>query len=178
MAFSYVGAHVRIGDRTWIGPGAVILDGCEIGEDCRISGGAVIGARGFGYSFDGREHVRIPQVGTVKVGDRVYLGAGSCVDCATLDATVIGCDCEIGAIAQIAHNCHVGNGSRLGCGCGLAGSTHLGSEARFGDGVGTAGHSHYGDRVIADDLAGITKTKIPSDTRWAGYPARRVRCSS
>lgn len=172
--FVYLGPGVKVGARTLVGPGAVILDGCEVGEDCTIAGEAVIGSRGFGYVFDGRQHQRIPQVGKVVIGDRTIVGPATCVDRATLDVTSIGNDCRIGPLSQIAHNCQIGDDCHIGGGCGLAGSSRIGAGARFGDRVGTAGHSYYGEGVRADDLAGITKTRIPAGSRWAGYPARMV----
>lgn len=175
--FAYVGSGVRIGARTLVGPSAVILDGCEIGQDCVIAGEAVVGSRGFGYVFDGREHLRIPQVGRVVIGDRTTIGAASCLDRAALEVTSVGDDCRIGPLVQVAHNCQIGDDCQIGGGSGLAGSTHIGRGARFGDRVGTAGHSRYGENVVADDLAGMTKTRIPSGTHWAGYPARLVKPS-
>jgi UDP-3-O-[3-hydroxymyristoyl] glucosamine N-acyltransferase len=155
----------------------VVLDGCEVGEDCLIAGEAVVGSRGFGYIFDGKEHVRIPQVGRVVIGDRTTIGPASCLDRAALDETRIGSDCQIGPLVQVAHNCQIGDDCRIGGGSGLAGSSRIGKGARFGDRVGTAGHSHYGEGVVADDLAGITKTRIPGGSHWAGYPARMVSTS-
>jgi UDP-3-O-[3-hydroxymyristoyl] glucosamine N-acyltransferase len=157
-----------------IGPGAVVLDNCQIGEDCVIAGEAVVGSRGFGYVFDGQAHVRIPQVGRVVIGDRTTIGPAACLDRAALDQTRIGNDCQIGPLVQVAHNCQIGDDCRIGGGSGLAGSSRIGNGARFGDRVGTAGHSYYGEGVVADDLAGITKTKIPGGSQWAGYPARIV----
>ncbi len=172
--FAYVDRDVRIGARTTIGPGAVILSGVSVGNDCVIAGEVVLGSRGFGYIFDGREHRRIPQVGGVVVGDRSAIGPATCLDRAALDDTTLGNDCRIGALTQVAHNCRIGDDSHLGGGCGLAGSSHIGHGARFGDRVGVAGHSHYGEGVKADDWAGITKTQIPAGSHWTGYPARIV----
>lgn len=172
--FAYVGAGVSVGARAIIGPGAVLLEGTRVGDDCVIAGEAVLGSRGFGYVFDGKQHVRIPQVGTVAIGDRTTIGPSACLDRAALEVTRIGQDCRIGPLTQIAHNCQIGDDCQIGGGNGLAGSTKISRGARFGDRVGTAGHSHYGENVRADDLAGITKTKIPADSHWAGYPARMV----
>ena len=174
LPFAFVGPGARIGARTVIGPGAVVLDGCEVGEDCVIAGEVVVGSRGFGYVFDGQQHVRIPQVGRVVIGNRTTIGAGACLDRAAMEVTRIGDDCQIGPLSQIAHNCQIGDDCQIGGGSGLAGSTRIAPGARFGDRVGTAGHSEYGEGVRADDLAGITKTRIPAGTHWAGYPARTV----
>lgn len=175
--FAYIGERVRIGAGTVIGPGAVILDDCEIGQNCTIAGEVVVGSRGFGYVFDGCDHLRIPQVGNVVIADRTTIGPSTCIDRAALETTFIGTDCQIGALVQIAHNCQIGDDSQIGGGSGLAGSTHLGRGTRFGDRVGTAGHSEYGDNVVAEDWAGITKTKIPGNSHWAGYPARMLSSS-
>ena len=102
------------------------------------------------------------------------IGPATCIDRAALDATTLGNDCRIGALTQIAHNCRIGDDSHLGGACGLAGSSYIGRGARFGDRVGVAGHSRYGEDVKADDWSGITKTQIPADSHWAGYPARIV----
>jgi UDP-3-O-[3-hydroxymyristoyl] glucosamine N-acyltransferase len=176
--FAFVGANVRIGARTLIGPGAVILEGCEIGDDCVIAGEAVVGSRGFGYVFDGRQHVTIPQIGRVVIGSRTTIGPATCLDRAALDLTSVGDDCRIGPLVQIAHNCQIGDDCHIGGGSGLAGSTRIGRGARFGDRVGTAGHSRYGENVLADDLAGIAKVRIPSNSHWSGYPARMISKSS
>lgn len=172
--FAYVGKNVSIGAGTVVGPGAVVLDGTVIGEDSVVAPEAVVGSRGFGYVFDGRQHVRIPQVGVVHIGNRTEIGPATCIDRAALDVTEIGDDCRLGALIQVAHNCRLGNDCHIGSGSGLAGSTKIASGARFGRRVGTAGHSEYGENVAADDLSGMTKTKIPANTRWSGYPARQI----
>jgi UDP-3-O-[3-hydroxymyristoyl] glucosamine N-acyltransferase len=151
------------------------MAGSVVGDKCTVAPEAVIGSRGFGYIFDGRQHVRIPQVGRVEIGDNTEIGPATCLDRAALDVTSVGKDCKLGALIQVAHNCRIGDDSQIGSGSGLAGSTKIGRGARFGRRVGTAGHSNYGDNVRADDLAGMTKTKIPGGTHWAGHPARQVK---
>lgn len=173
--FAYLGARVVIGEQTVVGPAAIIMDDVEIGKRCTIAPEAVIGSRGFGYVFDGQQHVRIPQVGNVTIGDDSVIGPATCIDRAALDTTKIGKGCHLGALIQVAHNCQIGDETEIGSGSGLAGSTVIGARARFGKRVGTAGHSHYGDDVTVDDLAGMTKTRIPGGTRWSGYPARQVK---
>jgi UDP-3-O-[3-hydroxymyristoyl] glucosamine N-acyltransferase len=172
--FAYIGEGVQIGARTVVGPGAVVLARSVVACDCVIAPEAVVGSRGFGYVFDGQQHLRIPQVGRVEIGEGSEIGPATCIDRAALDTTSVGRNCQLGALVQIAHNCQVGDDSRIGSGSGLAGSTRIGSGARFGKRVGTAGHSVYGENVTADDLSGMTKTKIPANTHWAGYPARQL----
>ncbi len=171
--FAYVGPRVKLGARAEIGPGAVILEGCEIGPDTVIAGEAVVGSCGFGYVFDGQQHLRLPQIGGVRIGPGAVVGPATCIDRATLDSTDIGARCRLGALTQVAHNCSVGDESQLGSGCGLAGSTRLGRRTRFGDLVGTNGHSVYGDDVTAENLTGFTRTQISTGTHWSGHPARQ-----
>lgn len=173
--FAYIGEGVRVGARSVVGPGAVLLAGTQVDEDCVVAAEAVLGSRGFGYVFDGRQHLRIPQVGRVTLGARSQVGPATCVDRAALDTTAIGSDCQLGALIQVAHNCQIGDDCHIGSGSGLAGSTKIGAGARFGKRVGTAGHSVYGEGVTADDLSGMTKTKIPAGTHWTGYPARQIK---
>lgn len=174
-SFAYVGEKVSIGKGTIVGPGAVIMAGCRIGEDCVIAPEAVIGSRGFGYVFDGEQHVRIPQVGIVSIANRAEIGPATCIDRAAMDVTSIGEDCKLGAMIQVAHNCQLGNDCQIGSGSGMAGSTKLGSGVKFGKRVGSLGHSTYGDNARLDDLTGVTRAKIPANTRWTGYPARMVK---
>lgn len=173
--FAYIDDGVVIGARSVIGAGAVLLPGTTVGEDCLIGPETVLGSTGFGYVLDAGQHKRVPQVGRLEVGDASSIGPGCCIDRAALDVTRIGKNCQIGALVQIGHNCQLGEDSRIGSGSGLSGSTRIGKRARFGNRVGPAGHSNYGDDVVVDDLGGMTRTEIPSGTRWAGFPGRRVK---
>ena len=174
-SFAYVGEGANIGKGTIIGPGAVIMRNCQIGQDCVIAPEAVLGSRGFGYVFDGKQHLRIPQVGRVSIGDNSEIGPATCIDRAAMDVTSVGEGCKLGAMIQVAHNCQLGKDCQIGSGSGLAGSTKLGSGVKFGKRVGSLGHSTYGDNAMLDDLTGVTRAKIPANTHWSGYPARLVK---
>ena len=163
-ADSAVGPHVSIGQRVILGDGVVIHAGCSIGDDvsigagsilypqvtiyhgCRVGkraifhSGVVIGADGFGFAPDGKDWIKIPQIGGVSIGDDVEIGANTTVDRGALDDTVIGDGCKIDNLVQIAHNCIVGANSVLAGCAGLAGSVTLGEQCIVGGGGMVAGH--------------------------------------
>ena len=175
QAFAFLDEGVCVGERSVVGQGAVLLSGVTIGSDCVVAPEAVLGSRGFGYIHDGKEHVRVPQVGCVEVGARSEIGPATCLDRAALEKTSVGENCEIGALVQIAHNCQIGDNCQIGFGTGLAGSTIIGSDSKLGIKVGTVGHSTFGSNVTLDDLCGMTKAKVASGSHWSGYPAHQIR---
>lgn len=153
-----IGRSVQIGERVVIYPGCVIGDGAVIGDDsvlyanvsvyhgCRIGrraiihSGAVIGSDGFGFAPDGMDWVKIPQVGIVRIGDDVEIGANSAVDRGALSDTVIGDGCKIDNLVHIAHNCHIGARTVLAGCTGIAGSTTLGEHCMVGGAGMISGH--------------------------------------
>ena len=132
-----------IGSQTIIWSGTVIRERCRIGNYCIIHPNVTIGADGFGYrpSPDGRSLVKIPQIGTVEIGDDVEIGAGSCVDRGKFSATSIGDGTKIDNLVQIAHNC------KLGRSCVMAGQSSLAGSVTIGDGVIMGGRAGVKDHV-------------------------------
>ncbi|MBW1607574.1 MAG: UDP-3-O-(3-hydroxymyristoyl)glucosamine N-acyltransferase, partial [Deltaproteobacteria bacterium] len=140
---------------------------------CIIHPNVTIGADGFGYrpSSDGRGLVKIPQIGTVEIGDGVEIGAGSCVDRGKFSATSIGDGTKIDNLVQIAHNC------KLGRSCVMAGQSGLAGSVTLGDGVIMGGRAAVKDHVtvgagaklgggagvISDVAPGKTLLGIPAD---------------
>ncbi|PIE22689.1 MAG: UDP-3-O-(3-hydroxymyristoyl)glucosamine N-acyltransferase [Planctomycetota bacterium] len=151
-----IGEGVEIGARCSIGPGVTIEEGCVLGSDCdlhanvtlyfgvslgdrvRIYSGAVIGADGFGYVPLGKEWLPVAQLGTVRIGSDVHIGANTCVDRGSAEDTVIEDHVVIDNQVQIAHNCHIGEGSAIAGCTGLGGSVKLGKRCFIGGGVGIA----------------------------------------
>lgn len=165
-----------IGDGCRIGPGCVIGHDCRLGEDvtvyanvtlyrgvsvgdrCIIHSGAVIGADGFGFAFDGQRSVKIAQLGAVVIGADVEIGAGTCIDRGALDDTVIEDGVKIDNQVQIGHNCVVGAHTVI-CGCSaLAGSTRIGRYCVIGGGVGITGHLSICDKVSVSAMSMVTRT--------------------
>ncbi len=188
-ALAVIGDRVRIGERVTIGAGAVIGDDVSIGDDCTIRPnvtieprceigsrvtihpGTVIGSDGYGYATDRRGcHVKRPQLGIVRIGDDVEIGANTCIDRATFGVTWIKSGTKIDNLVQIAHNVVVGENSLLVSQVGLAGSTTLGRNVVFGGKAGAAGHQHIGDRSMVAGKAAVHGDH-PPDSQLAGTPA-------
>jgi len=162
----------RIGSGTVIWSGTVIRECCRIGNDCIIHPNVTIGADGFGYrpSPDGQGMVKIPQIGTVEIGDGVEIGAGSCVDRGKFSATSIGDGTKIDNLVQIAHNCRLGRSCVMAGQSGLAGSVTLGDGVIMGGGARVNDHVTVGAGVRIGGNAGVVSDVAPGKT-LLGMPA-------
>lgn len=168
--------YSSIGSQTIIWSGTVIRERCRIGNYCIIHPNVTIGADGFGYrpSPDGRSLVKIPQIGTVEIGDDVEIGAGSCVDRGKFSATSIGDGTKIDNLVQIAHNC------KLGRSCVMAGQSSLAGSVTIGDGVIMGGRAGVKDHVTVGAGAklglgaGVISDVAPGKT-LLGSPANDYR---
>jgi len=165
-----------IGRRTIIWSGTVIRERCRIGNNCIIHPNVTIGADGFGYrpSPDGRGLVKIPQIGTVEVGDGVEIGTGSCVDRGKFSATVIGDNTKIDNLIQIAHNCKLGRSCVMAGQSGLAGSVTLGDGVMIGGGARVREHVTIGDGAKLGGNAGVISDVAPGKT-VLGFPSDDYR---
>jgi UDP-3-O-[3-hydroxymyristoyl] glucosamine N-acyltransferase len=188
-AYVVLGNNVTLGDHVTIHPHCVVYDGAvigdgsllhshvvireevQIGQRVILQNGAVIGADGFGFApvGDGSYH-KIPQVGTVILGNDVEVQSLSSVDRGTLEATTIGQGTKIDNLVQIAHGCKVGKDTVI-CGqVALAGSTLVGDRVVLAGQSGVSGHLTIGNDVIAAAGTGITHS-VPNGKVIAGYPA-------
>jgi UDP-3-O-[3-hydroxymyristoyl] glucosamine N-acyltransferase len=189
--YAVIGEDAHIGDGTQVGAHAVIGAGCWIGEKCRIHprvtlyagvrvgnfveihSGAVLGADGFGYAFDGEGYAKFPQVGVVQVADDVEIGANSTIDRGSLDDTRIGKGVKIDNLVHVGHNVQIGAHTVIAAQTGISGSSKLGHHVVCGGQVGIADHCTLEDQSIAGAQAGIPtgKTIRSGQTVW-GTPAR------
>jgi UDP-3-O-[3-hydroxymyristoyl] glucosamine N-acyltransferase len=173
-------SHVRVehgavvGEGTHLHHSVVIGWGCEIGKDCCLFPGAVIGADGFGFHSDKSGHRRLAQICKVVIEDNVEVGANTCIDRARFSETRIGEGTKIDNLVQVGHNVKIGKHCII-CACiGMSGSSVLGNFVVLAGQVGIAGHLKIGDGVTATGQTGITKD-IPAGTVLSGTPARPHR---
>ena len=137
----YVGEDAEIGDGTIIYPNAVIRERVSIGRNVIIHGGAVIGSDGFGFVAHDGVHNKVPQIGAVIIEDDVEIGANTCIDRATMGATVIGRGTKIDNLVQIGHNVRIGEH------CIIVSQTGIGGSSEIGDGCVLAGQAGISDHV-------------------------------
>lgn len=183
-------AGARVGDRSVLLAGVVVGEGATVGADALLHAGAVlrehvvlgdrviihnntvIGSDGFGYSVDEQGvRTKVPQVGTVRLGDDVEIGANCCVDRARFGETRIGNGVKIDNLVQIAHNVVVGDHAVIVSQVGISGSTVVGEKAILAGQVGVAGHLTIGARAVVGAQGGVTKDVQPGTYVW-GTPAQ------
>ncbi len=167
----YVGHEAVVGEQTRIMPHVFVGERVTIGKRTIIHAGAVIGSDGFGYLQTRQGHRKIPQVGTVIIGDDVEIGACSTVDRATVAATRIGNGTKIDDHVHIAHNCVIGDNCLM-CGqVGIAGSSTIGDNVVMGGQVGVNDHVRIGDNIVVGAQAGVFGN-LDEPGIYSGYPAR------
>jgi UDP-3-O-[3-hydroxymyristoyl] glucosamine N-acyltransferase len=157
-----------------IGPGAILYENTIVGARTQIHGGAVIGAHGFGYSQSNGRHVLAAQLGYVRIGADVEIGAATTIDRGSFGATTIGDGTKIDNLVQIAHNCQIGRHNLICSQVGIAGSTTTGDYVVMGGQAGIRDHVHIGSRAILSAMAGITNN-VPDGAVMLGVPATPER---
>jgi UDP-3-O-[3-hydroxymyristoyl] glucosamine N-acyltransferase len=192
---AYIGPMVvveddaEIGPRVYVGPGCIVGADCRVGEDSRlvarvtlcartrigkralIQPGAVIGRDGFGFAKDGHRWERIPQLGGVRLGDDVEIGANTCVDRGTLEDTEIADGVKLDNLIQIGHNCRIGENTAMAACSGISGSTRIGGNCTIAGAVGIAGHLEISDGVHFTGMAMVTRSFPRPGVYSSGIPA-------
>jgi UDP-3-O-[3-hydroxymyristoyl] glucosamine N-acyltransferase len=166
----YVGDDVVIGDDCELFPHVVVRERITIGSRVILHAGAVLGTDGFGYRWDGTKHAKVPQIGTIIVGDDVEIGSCACVDRAKFSTTRIGRGTKIDNLVQIAHNCEIGEHCIIAGQTGLAGSATLGRGVVLGGQVAVRDHTTLGDGAMVAATSGIAED-VPPKSIFSGTPA-------
>jgi UDP-3-O-[3-hydroxymyristoyl] glucosamine N-acyltransferase len=182
-AGSYIAHGATIGAHSVIYSNVTIREDVRIGDRCILHSGVILGSDGFGFAAVGGEQEKIPQVGTVILGDDVEIGSNSCVDRATFGETTIGRGTKIDNLVQIGHNVRIGEHCVVSGLCGISGTTTIGNRVTVGGQVGFAGHLTVGDDVVIGARSGVTKS-ISAGQIVSGFPAcdheeaRRIRAGA
>lgn len=166
---AFIGRGVVLGTGTIVHSGAHI-ENATIGANCVVHSGAVIGKEGFGYTRQDGKNVFIPHVGRVVIGDRVSVGANSCIDRGMMTDTTIGDGTKIDNLIQIAHGVVIGQECFLASGVGLAGGVIIGDRAMLGGHVGIANGVRVGNDAEIGPNSGVFRD-VPAGERHMGYPA-------
>ena len=196
---AHIAANVSIGDRSvigdnvYVGPGSVIGPDCSVGNDCRLIAnvtlvrdvslglrsilhpGVVIGADGFGNAMTPDGWVKVPQLGGVRIGSDVEIGANTTVDCGAIDDTVIEDGVRIDNLCMIAHNVHIGAHTAIAAMTGISGSTTIGKRCLFAGQAGVVGHITICDDVVVSGKAVVSKDITEPGVYAASFTAEPAR---
>ena len=150
-----VGSGAKVGSNCILYPHVTVYHDCRVGNNCILHAGSVLGADGFGFAPSPEGYEKIPQIGIVILEDNVEIGANTCIDRATMGATVIRKGVKLDNLIQIAHNVEVGSHTVMASQVGVAGSTKIGEWCMFGGQVGVAGHITVGNKVNMGAQSGV-----------------------
>ena len=156
----FIGKHAKIGHNTKLWANVTIYHNVVLGDDCLVQSSTVIGADGFGYANEKGEWIKIPQLGSVRVGNRVEIGACTTIDRGALEDTIIEDNVIIDNQMQIAHNVHIGYGTAMAGGTIVAGSTSIGKYCIIGGASVLNGHIEIADGVTITGM-GMVMRSIP-----------------
>ncbi len=184
---------VELGERVRIGPGCIVQRGARVGADtrliarvnlyprawigqrCIVHAGAVIGADGFGFASDRGAWLKVPQVGGVRIGDDVEIGANTTIDRGAIGDTVVEQGVKLDNQIQVGHNVTIGAHTAIAGCTGISGSTTLGKRCMVGGMVGFAGHLTIADDVVITGLSLVSASIKEAGSYSSGMPAVPTR---
>lgn len=167
-AQAFVGAGAEVGAQTRLGARVVLEAGCRIGQRGIVQPGAVIGGDGFGFAPHQGQWVKIEQLGGVRIGDDVEIGANTCIDRGALDDTVIEDGVKLDNLIQIGHNCVIGAHTAMAGCTGVAGSTRIGRHCTAGGSAMILGHLEIADHVHIS-AATVVSRSIRKPGQYSGF---------
>ena len=169
-----VGRNAKVGANCILYAHATVYHDCIVGNNCIMHAGSVVGADGFGFAPTPDGYEKIPQIGIAILEDNVEIGANTCIDRATMGATIIHKGVKLDNLVQIAHNVEVGANTVMASQVGVAGSTKVGEWCMFGGQVGVAGHITIGDKVNLGAQSGAPGS-IKANQQLIGTPPMEMK---
>ncbi|MGQ0286964.1 UDP-3-O-(3-hydroxymyristoyl)glucosamine N-acyltransferase [Pasteurellaceae bacterium 22721_9_1] len=166
----FIGKNATIGANTQLWANVSIYHDVQIGEHCLIQSGAVIGSDGFGYANERGRWIKIPQTGSVIIGNHVEIGACTCIDRGALDNTVIEDNVIIDNLCQIAHNVHIGTGTAVAGGVIMAGSLKVGRYCQIGGASVINGHMEICDQAVITGMGMVMRPITEPGIYSSGIP--------
>lgn len=166
----FVGKFTKIGSGTRLWANVSVYHQIEIGDKCLIQSGTVIGADGFGYANDRGNWIKIPQLGAVRIGDRVEIGACTTIDRGALDDTIIGNGVIIDNQCQIAHNVMIGDNTAVAGGVIMAGSLKIGRYCQIGGASVINGHMEICDKAVVTGMGMVMRPITEPGIYSSGIP--------
>jgi UDP-3-O-[3-hydroxymyristoyl] glucosamine N-acyltransferase len=185
--------EAQIGERVRVGPGCIVQRGARVGDDsvlvsqvnlyagvtlgkrCILHAGSVVGSDGFGFAPDHGAWVKVPQVGSVRIGDDVEIGASTTIDRGAIDDTVVENGVKLDNQIQVGHNVTIGAHTAIAACTGISGSTSIGRRCMIGGMVGFAGHLTIADDVVVTGLSMVSASIKQAGSYSSGMPAVESR---
>ena len=166
-----LGADVRVDADCVLHPRVTLECGTQLGARVSVQSGAVIGSDGFGFARDGERWTKVPQLGRVRVGDDVEIGANTTIDRGAIDDTVIAAGVKLDNQIQIAHNVQIGEHTVIAACVGISGSTRIGARCMIAGAVGIVGHLDICDDVVVTGLSMVSHSISTPGVYSGGIPA-------
>jgi UDP-3-O-[3-hydroxymyristoyl] glucosamine N-acyltransferase len=184
---------VQIAERVRVGPGSIVQRGASVGADsvllsrvnlypgvtvgqrCILHAGAVVGADGFGFAPNSGTWVKVPQVGSVRIGDDVEIGANTTIDRGAIDDTVVENGVKLDNQIQVGHNVTIGAHTAIAACTGISGSTVIGRRCMVGGMVGFAGHLTIADDVVITGCSLVSASIKKAGSYSSGMPTVETR---
>lgn len=169
-------ANTSIGDNATIGSNCLLYNNvtiyhdCKVGNRCILHAGSVVGSDGFGFAPGANGYEKIPQIGIAILEDDVEIGANTCIDRATMGATIIKRGVKLDNMVQVAHNVIIDEHTVMAAQCGVAGSTKVGNWCMVGGQAGISGHIKIGNQVKVGGHSGVTNN-VQDGKAVMGFPA-------
>jgi UDP-3-O-[3-hydroxymyristoyl] glucosamine N-acyltransferase len=186
-AGAVVGARCVVGPQCFVGQGVVlgadtrlvqrvsVAAGARLGERCLVHPGAVIGADGFGNAREASRWVKVPQLGSVVIGEDVEIGANTTIDRGALGDTRIEAGVRLDNQIQVGHNVHIGAHTAIAACTGIAGSTRIGARCMIGGGTGIGGQIRIGDDIVIAGFGMVTRSITAPGMYSSVLPVEEVR---
>lgn len=160
----------RIGADTLLYSRVTVGEGCSVGERCILHPGVVIGADGFGFAPVDGVWEKIEQLGAVRIGNDVEIGANTCIDRGALDDTVLADGVKLDNLIQIGHNVRIGAHTALAGCVGVAGSATIGAHCTVGGGAVVLGHLTLADHVHISAASVVTRSLLKPGQYTGVFP--------
>jgi UDP-3-O-[3-hydroxymyristoyl] glucosamine N-acyltransferase len=191
--YAVIAADAVVGARSLIGPGCLIGEGVRLGADCRLLGrvtlehgvvigarvlihaGAVIGADGFGLAREAGRWLKVPQVGSVRIGDDVEIGANTTIDRGAMDDTVIGEGVKLDNQIQVGHNVQIGAHTAIAACTGISGSVVIGARCLIAGACGLSGHIEICDDVVLTGMSMVPHSVTKPGVYTSVIPVEPIR---
>lgn len=159
-----------IGAATCLKSRVTVSAHCHIGQNCILHSGVVIGADGFGFAPEDQRWIKIEQLGAVRIGNDVEIGANTCIDRGAIADTVIEDGVKLDNLIQIGHNVHVGAHTAMAGCVGVAGSTRIGAHCTIGGGAVVLGHLTLVDGVHVSAASVVTHSLLKPGQYTGVFP--------